>query len=233
MGGKTGSEYTSAAGAGDEQVGDNPTRQEAASPSSIKSNGGGGTEDYKTIIAKTFQNALVNSPVDLITVKMTIMGDPYYIADSGMGNWSNVETGAFNVTETGAVNYQNGEVDILVNFRTPIDIDQSTGYMNFGQTQLVDGFSGLYQVTRVISHFQSGKFTQELDLIRRREQEKANAPAPQQATSSPGATTTESTSNSATVNPAAGADTFSAGQENISAVKPAPADNKINTTRDT
>lgn len=132
--------------------------------------GGGPYDDNKTIIARQFQEALLNSPADMLTAEITIMGDPYYIADSGLGNFSNTNSGKMNITKTGAIDYQSGEVDIIVNFRTPIDIDPITGYADFGNTSLVEGFSGLYQVTEVENLFSSGKFTQVIKTVRRLKQ---------------------------------------------------------------
>ncbi len=132
--------------------------------------GGTTANDYRTLIAKTFQNALYDSETDLIQGTLTVFGDPYYLADSGMGNFTNTGSGRFNVTKTNAMDYQSGEVDIVVNFRTPLDYDAETGIMSFGNTEIVEQFSGLYQVTFVNNRFQKGKFTQELKLLRRKRQ---------------------------------------------------------------
>jgi hypothetical protein len=129
-------------------------------------NNGGAGENNRTVIAKAFHQALLNSDTDLLMADMTIMGDPYYIADSGMGNYSNSQTGFFNVTNTGSMNYQTGEVDILVNFKTPIDIGND-GIMNFGGDINAAGFSGLYQVLRVSNKWNRGRFTQDVKLSRR------------------------------------------------------------------
>ncbi len=137
----------------------------------VDPNDGGTTaEDHKTLIAKQFQRALNESETDLVTATMTIMGDPYFLADSGLGNFSNRGSGRFNVTDTNAMDYQSGEVDIIINFRTPLDYDQDTGIMSFGDTEIVDQFSGLYKVNFVTHRFQRGKFTQELKLQRRKKQ---------------------------------------------------------------
>ena len=109
----------------------------------------GGTElnSVQTAIARDFNDALVNSPVDLITANMTIMGDPYYIADSGMGNYSAGTTPLIILTEDGTMDYQSTEVDVLVNFRTPLDIS-ATGNYEFPRLGIspTGAFSGLYQV---------------------------------------------------------------------------------------
>lgn len=140
-----------------------------------KNSGGGPADDFRSLIAKNFQEALLNSPADLITAELEIMGDPYYIADSGMGNFSD-KPANFNLNSNGSMNYQSGEVDILINFKTPVDYNTETGFVDFGSAQKVEGFSGLYQVLTVKNSFRTGKFTQTLDIVRRRNQDpKASA----------------------------------------------------------
>ncbi len=68
------------------------------------------------------------------------------------------------------MDYQSGEVDIIINFRTPLDYNQQTGIMDFGNTDIVEEFSGLYKVNFVTNRWQKGKFTQELQLMRRPKQ---------------------------------------------------------------
>lgn len=134
--------------------------------------GGGASDDHKTRIAKQFQDALYETPSDQLQTTITIMGDPYFIADSGVGNFSNSGTGErFNITNTGAIDYQNGEVDILVEFRNPVDIDPESGILSNGEATIVKQFSGVFQVTEIRNMFQANKFTQELKLIRRPNQD--------------------------------------------------------------
>lgn len=133
---------------------------------SIKNDSGGSTAvDHRTIVAQIFQKALLESPADLVTGDMTVLGDPYYIADSGIGNFSNTGSGRFNITEDYAMDYQSGQPMIIVNFRTPLDYGRQ-GIMEFGEGALVQEFSGLYFVDTVKNDFQKGKFTQTLSLRR-------------------------------------------------------------------
>jgi len=137
-----------------------------------ESSASGGTLDRnKNSIARDFNDALVNSNVDLVTANMEIWGDPYYIADSGMGNYNAPETPYINLTEDGTMDYQTSEVDILINFRTPVDYNEDgTMYFPGTATRPVGAFSGVYQVLFVNSSFKEGVFTQTLKLIRRRNQ---------------------------------------------------------------
>ena len=136
----------------------------------IKTNtgtGGASRDTPETMAAREFQNSVLNNGADMIKTTMTILGDPYYIGDSGMGNYTATPSQYENMNSDYSIDYQSGEVDIAVNFRTPIDIDVSKGAYEFGPTELVQQFSGLYQVVKVESLFQRGKFTQTLSLLRR------------------------------------------------------------------
>jgi hypothetical protein len=135
--------------------------------------GGGGSETQVTRAARLFHDSLTKGQ-DMMDINMQIIGDPYYIIQSGTGNYTSSPTQFHNLNEDGSVSYQNGEVDIMVNFRTPIDINQSTGMYNFGpntDTAPVMQFSGLYKLTNVSSVFSQGKFTQTLTGYRRPMQE--------------------------------------------------------------
>ena len=113
----------------------------------------------------------MNSPVDLVMLDLEIWGDPYYIGDSGMGNYSAAPGPSFNITSDGSMDYQNGEVDIEINFRTPLDYGAGN-WMDFPSvgTSPVGAFSGVYNVITCTNSFSGGTFTQQLKLIRRRNQ---------------------------------------------------------------
>lgn len=148
----------------------------AGTATKTKDNSGGigsGTQiNPETQIARSFNDAILNSNVDLVSAEFEIWGDPYYIADSGMGNYNASETSNINITSDGSVDYQQSEVDIYINFRTPLDI-RKDGFMDFPGlgTKPVGAFSGIYMVTQVSNKFSGGQFTQELTTIRRRNQE--------------------------------------------------------------
>ena len=133
-----------------------------------------GGADYSNTaiqIARQFNEAIVNSNVDLISMELTVLGDPYYLSDSGMGNFNSppLITGA---NQDGTMDHQRGEIDVLVNFRTPVDYNATTGGMIFPEdTVPVKAFSGLYKVNTVTNRFEGGKYTQILELIRRPNQD--------------------------------------------------------------
>lgn len=123
--------------------------------------GGDSNETEATRAARIFHNAITKGK-DMMQLNMDIMGDPYYIAQSGTGNYTSKSTPYQNLNADGTVNYQNGEVHIVVNFRTPVDINQTTGMYNFAgsKTAPVLAFSGLYRVSKVMSIFSNGQFKQ-------------------------------------------------------------------------
>ena len=137
--------------------------------------GGSGPDSAVTRAARLFHDAITKTQGDMIELDMTIIGDPYYIAHSGMGNYTGSSTGdSSNLLDDGSINYQNGEVDIVVNFRTPIDINQGTGLYTFtGQSMSapVISWSGIYRLTEVTSTFKGGEFIQKLGGYRRPYQE--------------------------------------------------------------
>lgn len=133
---------------------------------------GGAAISPESQVARNFNEAIVNSPTDLVSIDFKIMGDPYYIADSGMGNYNAAPTGMLNINSDGAMNQQSGEVDIIMNFRTPLDYNDNGGMDFPGMgTRPVGAFSGLYTVLTCSNRFSEGQFTQELSCIRRRNQD--------------------------------------------------------------
>jgi hypothetical protein len=134
--------------------------------------GGGGTEDISTRLARNFMDA-VTEGADMLETTLKIHGDPYFLGDSGIGNYTSPETNYRMINSDGSMNYQNTEVYITVNFRTPTDLDPSKGTYNSitGSGELVQAYSGLYKIRQVESNFSGGKFTQTLDLMRQTNQE--------------------------------------------------------------
>jgi len=127
--------------------------------------GGANQDDPGTIAARQFHYA-INQIADMVSVNLKILGDPFFIGDSGMGNYTAKSTDNNSVTADYAINYQRGEVYIKVYFRNPVDINHTTGLYDFPSGEVVPQFSGLYRVGRIESVFDKGQFTQSLDLMR-------------------------------------------------------------------
>lgn len=143
-----------------------PTRAlRDSSGSSTRHLGGGGLDDAASLAARQFHDALTQG-ADMINLQLTIFGDPYYLGDGGLGNYAATATDNENINADSSMDWQRGIILILINFRTPIDINHETGLYDFYNTVSVPQFSGLYQVLRVTSNFARGKFTQTLELAR-------------------------------------------------------------------
>lgn len=131
---------------------------------------GGGTETPETSISRQFNDVIVNG-VDLITAEMEILGDPYYLADSGTGNYRAERIGNQTTSDL-TMDYQYEEAHLLLNFKTPIDLNSTTGRMEFPDVsgEPVRKFSGIYRVLRLTNTISNNKFTQRLTMVRVRNQ---------------------------------------------------------------
>jgi hypothetical protein len=129
--------------------------------------------------ARVFHKAITN-PNDMVVLDLEIWGDPFWIVNSGMGNYTSQSVpGIKDLNKDGSVNWQSSEVDTWVYFRSPVDINQTTGMYDFksaNHSQDMEfsskaaptiGFSGLYCVNRVTSTFRQGQFRQNLKGFRR------------------------------------------------------------------
>lgn len=127
--------------------------------------GGGGVDDKASQAARQFMDAITQGN-DMLSLDLTILGDPYYLGDSGLGNYSAAATDNPNINSDGKINWQQGDVVVKVNFRSPVDIIQKTGMYDLQTTTALSQFSGLYKVREIVSQFQRGKFTQTLKMFR-------------------------------------------------------------------
>jgi hypothetical protein len=150
---------------GDVQVGSAATKL-LVMPSDIelKKNGGGVMpQDSGNLVVQQFQKA-INQSGDMITVSMKILGDPFYLGDSGIGNYTAQGTTNDDVTSDGTINYERSMVFITINFRNPTDIN---GHLyDFPGPKAIPVISGLYKVNTLESTFDRGMFVQTLDLSR-------------------------------------------------------------------
>lgn len=136
---------------------------------------GGNIETVELRVARQFNKAILDSAVDLVKLDLNIVGDPYFLPQTGFGNYvghtENVETELFEDNDA-AADFLRGIVFTKVNFKTPLDISPD-GTMLFNKDtvsetdlQVLGEFSGYYYPITVRSSFSGNKFTQELELIR-------------------------------------------------------------------
>jgi len=118
-------------------------------------------------IARDFHRSILDG-LDLLMADLEIWGDPFYLPDSGVGNYTAGRGPSVTINADGGMDWQNNEVHILINYRIPIDYNEATGLMEFREYQT---FSGIYKITTVTHSFSSNKFTQSLKLLRVTNQE--------------------------------------------------------------
>ena len=141
-------------------------------PNRTSGYGGSGTKTTEQKIAESFQRAFIEgTSADLITVDLTILGDTYWMVDTGVANYFSPASARTDlITEDGTMNYEGSEVYIYISFRTPADINTATGLYEFSKGQQSSVFSGIYRVVRCENVFEDGTFKQILRCLRMRGQ---------------------------------------------------------------
>jgi hypothetical protein len=118
--------------------------------------------DPYALMAKNLHRAVLDN-VGLITGKLEILGDPYYLVTGGMFNGDLVLKDP-KMTVDGQAPITQGDLYININFRNPIDINPTTGLADFGKAPVA--FSGVYRTLTLSSSFRGGVFTQNIDVMR-------------------------------------------------------------------
>ena len=134
-----------------------------------------GEKTVEQMVADNFNQSFTRSN-DMVTVKIDIMGDLYYLSDSGLNSNYFAEEGPNNqVKADGSMNWEGSEIFIYITWRNPIEPNLGTsgqgGLYNFPNGGKVTPFSGIYKVTAVENKFSGGVFQQTLDLSRQPQQD--------------------------------------------------------------
>ena len=146
-----------------QQVPTPPTKVETTPVQSEGGNAGQPLNDPYAILAKKMHSAIIDSKASMITGEIEILGDPFYLATGGVGNYVSTPESR-GKTKDGEADHIFSEVLITINFRNPIDINPDTGMMIF-DPELIP-FSGVYKVNKVGSSFKDGNFKQRLEILR-------------------------------------------------------------------
>jgi hypothetical protein len=132
-----------------------------------KSVGGSNTKDTEQMVAESFHKAFTDNIANLVKVNLEVLGDPYWMADSGIGNYFAPEDAQNSqLTVDGTMNYEAGDVFVYLSFRTPSDIDEATGLYLFPTIGKDSPFSGIYRVVMCENVFADGIFKQKLECLR-------------------------------------------------------------------
>ncbi len=112
---------------------------------------------------------------DMIEAKLTILGDPHYIKQDEIFYSPDMSPTANSVDQTGSdprliadgsLHMDQDGVYLTINIRSPVDVNESNGMMDFQKATVDSVFSGLYQLIQVNSSFKDGKFIQTLQNVR-------------------------------------------------------------------
>jgi len=132
-------------------------------------------DPYYELAKAVHQGILIN--VDQVTANVEIIGDPYYLITDNMGNQRHT-LNPDGTVGAGEAPYILGDVHILLEFRSPFDINSPTGDLEFQTVAEADydkkiltkteitKYSGVFRVITLTSSFKDGEFTQSLELVR-------------------------------------------------------------------
>jgi hypothetical protein len=130
-----------------------------------------GGSDQKSVeqnVAENFQQVFVSgNSADLVTIDLEILGDPYWLVDSGFNNYfASARSPTSQITDDGTMNYESGNVYIYLTFRTPNDVNTTTGLYDFSQVGEDSPFGGIYRVVLCENTFVDGNWKQKLKCVR-------------------------------------------------------------------
>jgi hypothetical protein len=156
-----------------------PSREQSYTP-------GVYTDSEKDTPSAQFFDYLTNPDGDMYKVDMKILGDPSFLGHDlftpieekegprqNVGKSVTSSLGNVPATwdeETGSFNFDNAEPIVELNFKFPQDIDDKKGVFTAITSNETGQFNGIYKVTKVESVFDSGVFTQNLTMIRYKNQ---------------------------------------------------------------
>lgn len=150
----------------------------AADPNATKlpTKGGYGAKNVEELVVAQLYNAVLNNGKreggDLVKIDLEIIGDPYWMSDSGMGNYlGDVYIDPKDqITAQQTMNYQGTDSYIKIVFRTPVEpnlgVDGQGGLYKFQWGGLESPFSGVYKVLYCTNKFVDGTFKQVLECNR-------------------------------------------------------------------
>ena len=134
-----------------------------------------GEKTVEQMVADNFNQSFTRSS-DMVTVNIDILGDLYYLSDSGLNSNYFADEGPNELIKADAsMNWEGSEIFIYITWRNPIEPNLGTsgqgGLYNFPNGGKVTPFSGIYKVTEVESKFSGGTFQQTLKLARQPQQD--------------------------------------------------------------
>ena len=118
--------------------------------------------------ANVMKSVYSNARGDMINLKVKIIGDPDFIkTDDVYYNPANVNYPSPEDTHTpdGSIITDRGDIFCLVGWKSPSDMDQTTGFPDYSKYKN-SIFDGVFKVVKVSSEFKNGSFQQDIELVR-------------------------------------------------------------------
>jgi hypothetical protein len=116
--------------------------------------------DPYTALTKALHKAILDN-TGAMEIKLEILGDPFFLVQSGIGNIETDPNAEFDgITTVGTADYQVSDIFIEVTVKNAVDYETTgikKGLMTFNDNTK---FSGIYWVKEVQSRFSEGMFTQ-------------------------------------------------------------------------
>lgn len=123
-------------------------------------------KDPKTLATGDLVRGITNSARgDMLNVKLTILGDPTFIKQDDVFYGQNSLNFNQLLTPNGSIVTDDGELYVLLIFKSPTDYDEVTGIMRNDRYN-TNMWSGVYRILTIESNMARGKFTQTLNLAR-------------------------------------------------------------------
>lgn len=117
-------------------------------------------------VADAAQSIYSSAGGEMLNIQLKVIGDPDLIKTDSPGDASS------------SVNMDLGDVISYVEIRSPTDINDKTGGVNYFQnTKKAGSFSGVYKILMTESEFSKGLFTQTIDMIRYANQDRTRGTA--------------------------------------------------------
>lgn len=138
------------------------------SSNNVKNTDRAGANQAQAVAAGDVKESLVNDARgDMITLKMKIIGDPHFIKQDDIFYNQTTAQSVNLLTPNGSLYTDTGELYVYVDFKFPVDYDESTGLAVGANTGFNRAeWAGVYKVIKVDNEFRSGKFEQTLELAR-------------------------------------------------------------------
>lgn len=121
-----------------------------------------------SLVATTMKSLYSSARGDMLNIKMKIIGDPHFIKQDDL--FISPSDASYDIKKQmineSSLNLDGGDVYVRLNFKTPVDMDDTTGLPRYNSRYSSGGFTGFYKVLQVDNEFRGGQFVQTLNMVR-------------------------------------------------------------------